>query len=260
VAIISAVCTVTFRSPVYCALWFALSLFCTAGIFMVQGAQFLAVATIVVYAGAILVTFLFVLMLAQPGGGAYYDRVSWEGMLAATTGAVVVGMLSMTIVRVFNPPRDADVLAAIADFDLTGAGPNLSPDNVRRANLWRDEASEDGRWTLELDLDDDAPQLVPRDQTRFKSRLVERVPGLAAAHASPDELELVVGTYQSAIPARSNVRESGVHSGEHVATLGGQLFGRHLIAIEVAGTLLLVALVGAIAIVAHDRTRLKADV
>ena len=44
------------------------------------GAQFLAVATVVVYAGAILVTFLFVLMLAQPEGKAAYDRVSWEAL------------------------------------------------------------------------------------------------------------------------------------------------------------------------------------
>ena len=82
----AAVCTVTFRSPVYCAVWFAMTLTGTAGIFMVQGAQFLAVATIVVYAGAILVTFLFVLMLASPEGDAYYDRVSWEAMLAAVDG------------------------------------------------------------------------------------------------------------------------------------------------------------------------------
>ena len=64
----------------YCAIWFALTLVGTAGIFMLQGAQFLGVATIVVYAGAILVTFLFVLMLAQPGGDAFYDRVSWEAI------------------------------------------------------------------------------------------------------------------------------------------------------------------------------------
>jgi NADH:ubiquinone oxidoreductase subunit 6 (subunit J) len=38
-----------------------------------------------------------------------------------------------------------------------------------------------------------------------------------------------------------------------VAQLGGQLFSRHLVAIEVAGTLLLVALVGAVAIVSHGR-------
>ncbi len=46
-------------------------------LFLYDGAQFLGVATIVVYAGAILVTFLFVLMLAQPEGQAAYDRVSW---------------------------------------------------------------------------------------------------------------------------------------------------------------------------------------
>jgi len=56
------------------------------------------VATIVVYAGAILVTFLFVLMLAQSSGRAYYDRVSWEPLLASATGAVLVGVLTMAIV------------------------------------------------------------------------------------------------------------------------------------------------------------------
>jgi NADH:ubiquinone oxidoreductase subunit 6 (subunit J) len=69
----------------------------------------------------------------------------------------------------------------------------------------------------------------------------------------------VVGDYQSVLSPAFGDDERGVRAREHVATLGGQLFGRHLIAIEVAGTLLLVALVGAVAIVAHDRTKLKAD-
>ncbi len=67
------------------------------GHFFIGRRQFLGVATIVVYAGAILVTFLFVLMLAQPRGNAYYDRVSWEAVLAAGTGAALVGILSLTI-------------------------------------------------------------------------------------------------------------------------------------------------------------------
>ena len=71
---------------VYCAIWFGLSLLGTAGLFLFAGAQFLAVATVVVYAGAILVTFLFVLMLAQPEGKAPYDRVSWEALLSAAAG------------------------------------------------------------------------------------------------------------------------------------------------------------------------------
>ena len=53
--------------------------------------------------GAILVTFLFVLMLAQPEGKAAYDRVSWEAMLAAATGAPILAALSMVIGRALTP-------------------------------------------------------------------------------------------------------------------------------------------------------------
>ncbi len=69
----------------------------TAGLFLLAGAEFLAVATIVVYAGAILVTFLFVLMLAQPEGHTTYDRRSWEAPISAFIGAVLVGILTATI-------------------------------------------------------------------------------------------------------------------------------------------------------------------
>ena len=48
VTLVSAVGAVTMRSPVYCAIWFALTLLGTAGLFFFQGAQFLGVATIVV--------------------------------------------------------------------------------------------------------------------------------------------------------------------------------------------------------------------
>jgi NADH-quinone oxidoreductase subunit J len=71
----AAVCTICSRSPVYSAI--ALSLLGTAGLFFYNGAQFLGVATIVVYAGAIVVTFLFVIMLSQPEGHSAYDRITW---------------------------------------------------------------------------------------------------------------------------------------------------------------------------------------
>ena len=95
--IVAAVATISFRSPVYCAIWFGMTLTGTAGLFLLAGAEFLAVATIVVYAGAILVTFLFVLMLSQPEGHTSYDRRSWEAMISAFTGAVLVGILTTMI-------------------------------------------------------------------------------------------------------------------------------------------------------------------
>jgi NADH-quinone oxidoreductase subunit J len=110
ITVVSAAATVTFRNPVYCAIWFGLMLMGVAGLFLFGGAQFLAVATVVVYAGAILVTFLFVLMLAQPEGKAASDRVSWEALLSATLGMVFVGILSMAIVGVFTAAPKLEAL------------------------------------------------------------------------------------------------------------------------------------------------------
>ena len=169
VAVISAAATIVSRSPVYAAIWFALSLAGVAGVLLVLGAQFLGVATIVVYAGAILVMFLFVLMLAQPAGLAPYDRVSNEPFLSALAGAVLLGVLSLSIGRL-------------------SAGPASCCGLPTRATATVDPLAEN-----------------------------------------------------------------------HVARLGGELFGRHLVAVEAAGVLLLVALIGAIAVVSRGEAAHAAE-
>ena len=93
----SAVCAMTFRSPVYCAIWFAISVLGTAGLFLVSGAQFIGIAMVVVYAGAIVVMFLFVLMLAQPEGLAFYDRLSFKPLMTAVVAATLIFMLTICI-------------------------------------------------------------------------------------------------------------------------------------------------------------------
>ena len=175
--ITAAAATVTFRNPVYCAIWFALALLGTAALFFYQGAQFLGVATVVVYAGAILVTFLFVLMLANPKGHAYYDRISWEAWLAAPAAAVLLGVMTVSLARGL-PSIDPKMKADSPDFPVPAAS-------------------------------------------------------VARAMAKP--------------------RVDEILAADHMAKLGGQLFSRYLLAIEVAGTLLLVALVGAVAIVVHEQ-------
>jgi NADH-quinone oxidoreductase subunit J len=134
VTIVAAIATVTFRSPVYCAIWFGMTLVGTAGLFLLIGAEFLAVATLVVYAGAILVTFLFVLMLAQPEGDEHYDRVSWEALLSAATGAVMVGILSMTMAGVWSTLAQNDYpVAAVGDgAEAAMARGILVPEHVAR--------------------------------------------------------------------------------------------------------------------------------
>lgn len=131
VTVVAAVGTISFRSPVYSAIWFALSVLGTAAMFLFEGAQFLAVAMVVVYAGAILVTFLFVLMLAQPRGQASYDRISWEGLLSASAGAVLIGILSLTLTAVVQSDELAPV--GMSEAGQAALAQNLlNPEHVAR--------------------------------------------------------------------------------------------------------------------------------
>jgi NADH-quinone oxidoreductase subunit J len=92
-AIISGAFMVTSRDPVYAALWFALATLGVCGLFMLQAAPFLAAATIIVYAGAIIVTFLFVIMLAQQTGRSFYDQRARTPIMAIVASWLMLGAL-----------------------------------------------------------------------------------------------------------------------------------------------------------------------
>ncbi|HLQ44004.1 MAG TPA: NADH-quinone oxidoreductase subunit J, partial [Planctomycetaceae bacterium] len=59
-AVVAGTIMITNRNPAYSALWFAVVTLSVCGLFFLQSAPFLASATVIVYAGAIIVTFLFV--------------------------------------------------------------------------------------------------------------------------------------------------------------------------------------------------------
>jgi NADH-quinone oxidoreductase subunit J len=63
IALIAAASMIIQRNPVHSALFLIITLLCLAGLFLLLSAHFLAVIQIIVYAGAIMVLFLFVIML-----------------------------------------------------------------------------------------------------------------------------------------------------------------------------------------------------
>jgi len=65
VAVVSALCCVTQRNPVGAIMWLIVTMLSLAGIFVLLGAQFAGVMQVLVYAGAILVLFMFFVMLLQ---------------------------------------------------------------------------------------------------------------------------------------------------------------------------------------------------
>ena len=62
-AIISAVMVLVSKNPIHSVLWLILVFFAISGHYILLNAQFLAIVNIIVYAGAIMVLFLFVMML-----------------------------------------------------------------------------------------------------------------------------------------------------------------------------------------------------
>jgi NADH-quinone oxidoreductase subunit J len=69
ISVVGAAKVVTHKVPVYSALYFVLTVFSTAGHFILLWAEFLAAALVIIYAGAILVTYTFVIMLASESTG-----------------------------------------------------------------------------------------------------------------------------------------------------------------------------------------------
>ena len=66
ISVLAAIGMVVARNPVHSAIFLVLTLFNTAGIFVMLGAEFLAAAQVIVYAGAVLVLMLFFLLLIDP--------------------------------------------------------------------------------------------------------------------------------------------------------------------------------------------------
>lgn len=176
-AVIAAVGLVTLKNPVRGALSFALVILSTCGLFLLQGAPFLTAATTIVYAGAIIVTFVFVIMLAKQQGGSDADARAREPFLGSVTGFFL--------------------LAALL-YVLPITGPSLA-DN--------DDPLSPVRWGVS-------------EYSLIRGATVGRRPELPA---------------------------------ENVAYLGRSLFSDYLPAVEMAGTLLLVATIGTILIAARRK-------
>ena len=129
----SAVMMITSRNPVYSALWFAMVLLANAGLYALHDAQFLAAATIIVYAGAVVVTFLFVVMLAQPMGASTYDRLTREPFLATCVAGLILGVTLLSVIQYSRLTEAAGAKAtsvsARPDLGLIGHVVNQNPES-----------------------------------------------------------------------------------------------------------------------------------
>lgn len=85
-SVASAILAVTRRNPVHSMLWVLALFLHVAGIFLLLGAEFLAAVQVIVYAGAILVFYIFVVMLLDLPGEEARPRFGKHWPLAAVVG------------------------------------------------------------------------------------------------------------------------------------------------------------------------------
>lgn len=272
-------------NPARGAISFAFVILSSCGLFLMLAAPFLMAATIIIYMGAIVVTFLFVLMLSQAKGASDENDRSREPLLGSLAGFAFMGLILFTlyvtgprvetradaaIVEPLLPAtgiRTADKLLLVAaanDLDLA-LDPDAKPDEMlmqakqARTRLLRVVGSagepldanpgrtiQDRLRNSETDVRiasivaqaDKVRVLKKTSLDRLETALLDREPKLDEAREQLKRLrgEVLILAGRGELPAKN------------VKAIGYALYSEHLIAVELAGTLLLVATIGAVAI------------
>ncbi len=98
ILLVAAVSVITTRNPVHAALFLVLAFFTAAGIWLLLEAEFLAITLVLVYVGAVMVLFLFVVMMLdinidklREGFWSYLPLAGFIGLLMAVEMALVLG-------------------------------------------------------------------------------------------------------------------------------------------------------------------------
>jgi NADH-quinone oxidoreductase subunit J len=122
-ALASAIVFVTRKSPVAAVLWLVQTMFCLAALYVMLEAHFIGIIQVLVYAGAIMVVFLFVVMLLNLGHPSELSDVRGKvpRIVAGALGLVLLALIGSTLrLRVSTAP-DAMERAMRARIDEAGA-------------------------------------------------------------------------------------------------------------------------------------------
>jgi len=119
-AIVFAIGVIKARMPLFSVLCLLGSFFCLSGIYLLAGFQFLAVVQLLVYAGAIMVLFLFVIMLLNLGDEKELEKqvgVSLWGKRLAVAGSIAA-LLGLSSIWAIGPASEIAISAAMQQHGI----------------------------------------------------------------------------------------------------------------------------------------------
>ncbi len=111
VLLFAAFMVITARSTVHAALYLVLSFFSASCIWMLLTAEFLAITLVLVYVGAVMVLFLFVVMMLDYNSDAFREGFWKHFPLAGVIGALIAAEMALVLTRGFDR-TDANPLPA----------------------------------------------------------------------------------------------------------------------------------------------------
>ena len=116
-ALIGALMVLLSKSPVHSVLWLIVVFFAISGHYILMNAQFLAIVNIIVYAGAIMVLFLFVIMLMNLDKETEPQKNLWLKLVGAVSGGCLL-MIFISLIRQAIEIKDKNVLMKTGDIGL----------------------------------------------------------------------------------------------------------------------------------------------
>ena len=96
-ALLSAIMVLVSKNPVHSVLWLIVTFFSISGHYILLNAQFLAIVNIIVYAGAVMVLFLFVIMLMNLEAAIEPKRSVWMKLAGVISGGLLLAVLISVI-------------------------------------------------------------------------------------------------------------------------------------------------------------------
>ncbi len=118
---------VSFKQPVHAALSFALCVLSGAGFYLILSAPYIAAATVIVYAGATIIIFLFALMFAQQSVLQSYDLHLNNRFLAIPACLLLLGILCWATLSPAELARSSDAASAVTTTDSKDTSTETNP-------------------------------------------------------------------------------------------------------------------------------------
>ena len=241
IALFGSVRVVTHPKPVYSALYFVLTVFASAGLFVLMYAEFMAAALVTIYAGAILVTYTFVIMLAadaapptqRPEDAARDFLAEHDQRARFPLGAAAVGFLTMAVLLLVifdRAPEHLEKRLSLIDPIYLISTPAETPADPMGVDA-------------EAGPEDDGVEVVPVEALESEASADVDV---SLVQADAPDVALVIPRRGDLYPYNDQPANANERGG--IQVLGIYLFTRQMVALQLAGLILTVAMVGAIVI------------